>query len=267
MSVRSALYVGAVTHRRLRPRPHRLRYRVFSLLLDLDEIPAIAARLRLLSHRRFNLFGFDERDHADGSGAPLRGWVDRQLAAAGIDLEAGPIRLLAMPRVLGYGFNPLSVYFCHHRDGRLLALLHEVHNTYGERHTYLIPVTTPESPDAIRQDCAKAFHVSPFMAMNMRYEFRVRAPDDALNIVIRGTDADGPVIVASMAAERRELTDMALLRAFLRTPLLSLKVILGIHWEALRLWRKGLRLHTRPPPPAQAVSLITVRTKQEIPSA
>lgn len=264
MSGASAFYVGAVTHRRLRPRPHRLRYRVFSLLLDLDEIPALHARLRLFSHKRFNLFGFDERDHADGTGAPLREWVERHLADAGIDLQGGPIRLLAMPRVLGYGFNPLSVYFCHHCDGRLLALLHQVHNTFGERHTYLIPVATPEAASDIRQDCAKTFHVSPFMAMDMRYEFRVRAPDAKLNIVIRGTDADGPIIVAAMAAERRELTDAALLGAFLRTPLLTLKVILGIHWEALRLWRKGLRLHGKPPPPTEAVSIVTPQLQQKV---
>ncbi len=255
MSTTSALYVGAVTHRRLRPKPHRLRYRVFSLLLDLDEIPALAKRLRLFSHRRFNLFGFDERDHADGTGTPLRVWVEAHLSRAGIDLEGGPIRLLAMPRVLGYGFNPLSVYFCHHADGRLIALLHEVHNTFGERHSYLIPVDQTDA--AIRQDCAKEFHVSPFMAMDMRYEFRIRAPGEALNIVIRGMDADGPVIVAALSARREELTDLALLRAFLRTPLLTLKVIGGIHWEALRLWRKGLKFYSKPETPATAVSIVT----------
>ena len=263
MSGTSALYVGAVTHQRLRPRPHRLRYRVFSLLLDLDEISALNTRLRLFSHKRFNLFGFDERDPADGTGIPLRGWVERHLADAGIDLDGGPICLLAMPRMLGYGFNPLSVYFCHHSDGRLLALLHQVHNTFGERHTYLIPVTTPEAQGAIRQDCDKTFHVSPFMAMDMRYEFRVRVPDANLNIVIRGTDATGPIIIAALAAERRALTDAALLGAFLCTPLLTLKVILGIHWEALRLWRKGLRFYGKPPPPAEAVSIVLPQLHQE----
>ncbi len=131
----SALYEGTVAHRRLRPRRHRLRYRVFSLLLDIDEVPALCAGLRLLSHRRFNLFNFDERDHGDGTGGSLREWVETHLAEAGIDLEVGTIRLLAMPRVLGYGFNPISVWFCYHRSGRLAALLHEVHNTFGERHT------------------------------------------------------------------------------------------------------------------------------------
>jgi uncharacterized protein len=242
--VTSALYAGAVTHRRSRPKPHRLRYRVFSLLLDLDEIPALCKRLRLLSHRRFNLFSFDERDHADGSGSSLRAWAEGHLARAGVDLEGGPIRLLAMPRVLGYGFNPISVWYCYHRDERLVALLYEVHNTFGERHTYLIPVDSGEAD--ISQSCAKTFHVSPFMAMNMRYDFQVHAPDERLSLTIRGSDDDGPLIVAIFAARRHELTDAGLIWAFCRTPLLTLKVIGGIHWAALRLWIKGIRLHGRP---------------------
>jgi uncharacterized protein len=250
----SALYTGTVAHRRLRPRPHRLRYRVFSLLLDIDEIPALCARLRLFSHRRFNLFSFDERDHADGSGGSLRDWVEGRLGQAGLDLDGGPIRLLAMPRVLGYGFNPISVWFCYRRDGDLIALLHEVHNTFGERHTYLLPVAADDRATTISQSCAKTFHVSPFMAMDMRYDFRVHAPDETLSLAIRGSDADGPLIVASLAARRNELTDAALLRAFVRTPLLTLKVIGGIHWEALRLWIKGIRLHARPPAPDHPVT-------------
>ena len=252
----SGLYAGTVTHRRLRPKPHRLRYRVYSLLLDIDEIPALCGRLRLLSHRRFNLFGFDERDHADGSGRSLREWAERHLAAAGIDLDGGPIRLLAMPRVLGYGFNPISVWFCHRRDNSLAALLHEVHNTFGERHTYLIPVA-PDGDSAIAQECGKVFHVSPFMAMDMRYDFRVHAPDDRLSLAIRSSDANGLMLVAALAARREELTDGALLRAFLRTPLLTMKVIGGIHWEALRLWIKGMRVHTHPPAPKHAVSIVS----------
>jgi uncharacterized protein len=252
----SALYTGTVAHRRLRPKPHRLRYRVFSLLLDLDEIPALCTRLRLLSHRRFNLFSFDERDHADGSGTSLREWAERHLARAGIDLQGGPIRLLAMPRVLGYGFNPISVWFCYFRNGTIAALLHEVHNTFGERHTYLIPVAPGGEPRTISQSCIKEFHVSPFMAMDMRYDFRIHLPADRLSLVIRGGDTDGPLIVASVAYRRHELTDAALLRAFVGTPLLTLKVIAGIHWEALRLWIKGIKPHPHPSAPDCRVSIV-----------
>lgn len=256
MTLASALYAGTVAHRRLRPKPHRLRYRIFSLLLDIDEIPALCGRSRLLSHRRFNLFSFDERDHADGSGASLRDWAERHLKHAGIDVEGGQILLLAMPRVLGYGFNPISVWFCYRRSGRLAALLDQVHNTFGERHTYLIPTDGSSEPE-ISQTCEKALHVSPFMTMNMRYEFRVHPPDETISLAIRGGDADGALIVACFAARRRELTDAVLLRAFLGTPLLTLKVIGAIHWEALRLWLKGVRLQPRPPAPGNLVSIVT----------
>jgi DUF1365 family protein len=256
----SALYAGIVAHRRLRPKPHRLRYRIFSLLLDLDEIAALCERLHLFSRRRFNLFSFDERDHGDGSGASLREWAEGHLAAAGIELKGGPIRLLAMPRVLGYGFNPLSIWFCYFRNGNLAALLHEVHNTFGERHTYLIPVT--ESYGVVTQECVKTFHVSPFMAMDMRYEFRVLAPGQRLNVFIEGSDAEGPIIVASYAARRRALTDAALLRVFFLTPLLTFKVVGGIYWEALRLWLKGIKPRDRPPPPERSVSIVMVSNSQ-----
>lgn len=250
-----ALYRGVVVHRRLRPRRHVLRYRIFMLLLDIDDLPGPAGGPRLWSHRRFNLFGFDERDHADGSGQPLRAWVERQLSAASIDIRGGAIRLLAMPRVLGYGFNPLSVYFCYHRDGTLTALLYEVHNTFGERHSYLIPVAAPGG-GAVSQACDKAFYVSPFMAMGMRYEFRIHPPDDRLSLAIRADDGAGPVLTASFLAHRTDLTDAALLGAFVRTPLLTLKVIGGIHWEALLLWWKGLRVYPHPPPPPRAVTIV-----------
>lgn len=254
--VGSAIYAGTVMHRRTRPKHHRLRYRVFSLLLDVDEIPALCERLRLLSHRRFNLFSFNEQDHADGTGTSLRKWAEAQLNRAGIDIVGGRIQLLAMPRVLGYGFNPISVWFCYHRSGRLAAIMHEVHNTFGERHTYVIPVAPGDEPGNITQTCAKTFHVSPFMGMNMHYDFRIHAPDDRVCLAIRGSDEKGPLIVAILSARRRELTDAALLRVFLDTPLLTLKVIAGIHWEAARLWIKGLRLHPRPVAPYSSVSII-----------
>ena len=249
-----ALYVGTVAHRRLRPKPHRLRYRTFCLLLDVDEIPALCRRLWLLSHRRFNLFSIDERDHGDGSGASLRVWAECQLTAAGLDLKGGPIRLLAMPQVLGYGFNPISVWFCYRNDGSIAALLHEVHNTFGERHTYVIPVHVDPGNAAIVQNCPKVLHVSPFMAMDMRYEFRVRPPDERLSLVIQGSDADGPLLVAVQSARRRELTDTALLRIFVQIPLLTLKVTAAIHWEAFRLWIKGVRPHAKPPAPERAAT-------------
>jgi DUF1365 family protein len=257
--MRSALYVGSVMHRRHRPRAHHFRYRAFWLLIDLDELPGLAAGLWLFSHNRANLFGLNDADHGDGSATPLRRQLERQLAAAGIDIAGGTIRLLCMPRTLGYGFNPLSVYFCAAANGDLAAASYQVHNTFGERHSYLIPVRS--TTGALRQHCAKSLYVSPFIDMELRYEFRVTGPGEHIAIGIRGADSAGPVITAALVGARRPLTDRALLGLFLTMPALTLKVILAIHWEALRLWLKGLRLRARPAPPDLAVTVAPAGAK------
>lgn len=252
----SALYTGVVWHQRLRPLRHRLRYRMFSLLLDLDELPALAARLRLFSLDRFNLFSWHRRDHGAGEPEGPRAHVERQLRAAGLP-AGGAIRLLAMPRILGYAFNPLAVYFCHAPTGPLQAILYEVNNTFGERHSYLIPVDPAQEQAWVDQRCDKRMHVSPFLPLDMHYRFRVRPPGEQLSIGVQTHDAQGAVLLARLDAQRRPLTDAALLRAFCTHPLLTLKVIAAIHWEALQLWRKGARLHPRPPAPAEPVSFAT----------
>lgn len=251
----SALYTGTVTHQRLRPMRHGLRYRVFSLLVDLDELPALADRLRLLSLDRFNLFSIRLSDHGAGDPAGPRAHVERQLQAAGL-ATGGAIRLLAMPRILGYAFNPLSVYFCHHPAGRLQAILYEVNNTFGERHSYLIEVGPEQDAHWIDQRCDKAFHVSPFLPLDLHYRFRIRPPGADLSVGVQVHDRQGPVLLARLQARRQPLSDAALLRAFCTHPLLTLKVIGGIHWEALRLWLKGARLHPHPPAPDRGVTLV-----------
>ncbi|WP_292959476.1 DUF1365 domain-containing protein [Novosphingobium sp. UBA1939] len=249
----SALYIGDVTHRRLRPRPHRLRYSIFYLLLDLDEVDVLAGRLRIFSHNRFNLFSFFDRDYGDGSAASPREKIEEHLRAAGIE-TGGPIRLLTMPRILGYAFNPLSVYFCHRQDGSLCALFYEVSNTFGQRHSYLIPVPAGATAP-IRQESRKSFYVSPFISTDMAYSFAITPPGERVAVYVAGHDEQGPLITARLAGRRQGLTDAALARLFITYPLLTLKVIIGIHWEALRLWLKGVRLFDRPPPPDRPVTL------------
>jgi len=252
MSV-SCLYDAVVVHQRTRPVAHRLRYRVATLLLDLDELPALGRRLRLFAHNRAGVVSFHERDHGAGTPAGLRGWVEAQMRAAGLAPDGGPIRLLAMPRVLGHVFNPLSVFFCHRRDGALAAVLYEVNNTFGQRHSYLVPVTDDARP--LRQGCDKAFYVSPFLPMDMTYRFRVEPPAEQVSIGVFGHDAEGLLLTATLSGQRRALTDAALLGAVLRMQMLSLKVVAGIHWEAAKLWRKGVRLQHRPPPPPHPVTI------------
>ncbi|MEP7131266.1 MAG: DUF1365 family protein [Sphingomicrobium sp.] len=249
---RSALYIGKVMHRRLRPRLHQLRYRLFSLLLDLDEIDGLARSLRLFSRNRFNLIAFHDRDHGDGSREPLRTQVEGHVRAAGLTNAVGAIELLAMPRVLGFVFNPISLYFCRGRDGRLIAILYEVSNTFGERHTYVMPVAG-EGTD-VRQNCAKRFHVSPFLPMRLHYSFRVRPPAENLLIAINVVDANGPILVALQTGTRRALSDATLVRAMLAYPLMSWKVVAGILWEAGRLSIKRVPVHRHVDPPARAAS-------------
>ncbi|MGU9978416.1 DUF1365 domain-containing protein [Phreatobacter sp. HK31-P] len=245
----SSLYVGSVSHRRLRPRPHALSYRVFWLLLDLDEIDALASRLRLFSRNRFNVFSFYDADYGDRSGSDLRQQVEARLAEAGLAVPGGPIRLFTMPRILGYAFNPLSVFFCHRPDGALAATVYEVHNTFGETHFYVMAADGDGQP--IVQESRKAFHVSPFLDRSMDYRFRLVPPGDAVSVVIRATDASGPMLMASLAGKRRPLSDRILLRLLASHPMLTLKVTAAIHWHALRLVLKRIAV-VRHPGPAEA---------------
>jgi uncharacterized protein len=249
----SALYIGDVMHKRMKPRVHQLDYRIYSMLLDLDELAGLHGRLRLFSVDRFNLFSFYSKDRGDGSATPLKTQVEQKMRQAGITPDGGAIRVLTIPRLLGWAFNPVSVFLCHRLNGDIAAILWEVDNTFGQRHGYMLPATA--SPKGVvRQNCDKIFYVSPFIEMDMHYEFRLKVPGNRFAMTIGVHDAEGLLLTARQSAERRELTDMALLRAFSAVPFNALKVVAGIHWEALKLWLKGVRLVKRPPPPTDPVS-------------
>lgn len=259
--MKSAIYAGAVLHRRFRPRVHRLNYRIFQCLFDLDEIDAMAGRLRLFSRNRFNLFSFYDRDFGDRSGKALRPQIEALMARAGRAPDGGPIRLLTMPRMLGHVFNPITVWFCHHRDGSLSTIVYEVTNTFKERHSYVIPVEG-ESGGAVRQTCEKAMYVSPFMDLDMRYDFTIDPPMERARVVVTGGDSHGPLIVAAFEGARRELSDRALLGAFFRYPLLTLKVVAGIHVEALWLFLKRIGVRRHQPTEGDGVTIVPARAKE-----
>jgi uncharacterized protein len=255
VTFQSAIYRGAVVHERMRPKRHRLRYDVFALLLDLDELHALDACVRLFSYNRRGPVSFHDRDHGPTTGSPLRPWVEDRMRAAGVEPDGGPIRLLCYPRILGYAFNPLSAYFCYRRDGRVAAILYEVRNTHGERHTYVFPVCD-DGRSVIRHSCAKSFFVSPFIGMTADYRFRVAPPSDGVSIVIRQGDADGPMLTASFVGAREILTSTTLARALAAFPFLTLKVVGGIHWEGLKMWLKGFPVYSHPPAVAPVRSSI-----------
>lgn len=261
MAMNSALYIGSVAHRRIRPRKHRLRYRVFSLLIDIDELPTLSRKLRLFSRGRFNLFSLVPQDHLFAGTGDLRGEIQDILRDAGMAADNGAIRLLTMPRILGYGFNPLSIFFCYREDGALQAILYEVHNTFGQRHCYLFPVDGRRQ--ALSHTCSKKFYVSPFLPMDMVYSFRISPPGDDYRISISVADSEGSLLIATQRLVRRKLDDRALARVFLTHPLLTLKVIAGIHYEALLIWLKGIGLHARPAPPDRTVTVVADENREK----
>lgn len=254
MNTRASLYTGMITHHRLSPPAIRFRYRLFQLYLDLDRIDLDLDGLRLLSHNRFNLFSFHDRDHGPRDGSPLRPWIDRILADAGIDLPGGRVQLLCMPRVLGYGFNPLSTWYCRHRDNRLRAVLCEVRNTFGEWHGYLLHDHGRPLAEPVRAEAVKRFHVSPFFPVRGVYRFRLSDPGEHLGIGIRLHQDGALCLSAAQSARRQPLTDRVLAGVALRFPLAGLKVISAIHRQALTLWLRGARHHSKPAPPRQEIS-------------
>lgn len=240
----SAIYVGEVVHKRLRPRLHHLRYSVFSALLDLSELSELDRRLRLFSWNRFNLFSFHDADHGPGCARGLEAHVRALLAEHGLDIRGGRIRLLCYPRVLGYVFNPLSVYFCHREDGSLSAIVYEVSNTFKERRSYVVPVGE-SAGGTIFQACPKQLYVSPFISGFGHYTFHIDPPGRRTTVGVTVRDRNGPLLKAHFSGRRRLLTDGTLLRALFRYPLMTWKVIAAIHVEGLKLWLKGLRATER----------------------
>jgi uncharacterized protein len=242
----AALYVGEVMHARLKPMGHRFSYRVMSLLIDLDRLADADRQSPLFGVNRAALYSFHEADHGKRDGSSLRAYAQHCAAGHSIDLTGGRVLLLCYPRLLGYTFNPLSVYFCYRADGELALLIYEVRNTLGDIHPYVLPVTSGEISEAgVRQQQDKLFYVSPFIEMAMRYHFRVLPPGERVQLRILETDHEGPLLAATFNGHRSTLGTRELLRAFFCLPLVTMKIMTAIHWEALRLWLKGGRLVPR----------------------
>ncbi len=241
--IAEGLYVGRVMHHRIRPKRHRFVYRVFTLMLDIDRLELTAGNLRLLSHGSANLFSLHNEDHGQRDGSPLRPWVEQELESNGISVPAVHIRLLAMPRFLGYVFNPLSIFYCYDDEEQLFAVIYEVKNTFGGQYAYVLPVPRNDTKSGrFHQKCNKDFYVSPFIESHGNYRFNLNSPKEDLDVRITEYVDNKPLLVATLQGKHKPLTDSQLVIQALKHPFLQQQVIALIHFEAFRLWRKGIKL-------------------------
>ena len=254
MAVVSGIYRGHVVHKRVRPAPHALDYKVFSFLLDIDEIASLTKRLRLFSYNAWNVFSFHDRDHGPGGQTTIREIAHAALIEAERPSEGRRILVLAYPRIFGYVFNPLSVFFVYAPSGDLETLIYEVSNTFGERVSYVVPAGSQQTNGVYVQSCAKDMFVSPFAAGHGQYGFIVRDPADEAFVAVNFSDGVEPLIKTHFRGRRSDLSDRVLLKLLVTYPLFTVKVIAAIHYEAAKLWFKGVPLTERHVSPRYAVS-------------
>ena len=231
----SCIYNGEVNHTRFKPVKHFLNYKTFSLFIDLDEIEQLDKSISIFSYNKFNIFSFYNKDHGDRDGNCLKKWVISNLKKYKIEGNISKIKILCYPRIFGYVFNPLSIFYCYEND-KLKSIFYEVKNTFNEQHTYIFKIKDGEE---IKQKCKKKFYVSPFMDMETFYNFKLIDPNQRLSVMIKQTDAEGTVLTATQTGDKKEFNFKQLLINFFRYPLMTFKIISSIHFEALLLWKKG----------------------------
>ena len=237
----SCIYNGEVSHTRFRPVKHFLKYKTFSLFIDLDEMDKLDKIIPIFSINNFNVFSFYNKDHGKRDGKPLKNWVIESLKRFKVKANVNKIKLLCYPRIFGYVFNPLSIFYCYEND-LLKAVFYEVKNTFNEQHTYIFKTKNNES---IIQKCKKKFYVSPFMDMDTYYSFKLLKPNNKLFVSIKQTGKEGSILNAVQIGERKEFNFKQLIFNFFRYPLMTIKIIIAIHYEALLLWKKGAIYRSR----------------------
>ena len=235
----SSIYTGTVIHKRFKPKIHSFNYKVFSLLIDLSEIEVLDKNLQLFSYNKFNITSFYNKDHGPRDGSSLKNWVVENLKKNNMETNEIQIKLLCYPRILGYVFNPLSVFYIYDKNQDLISILYEVKNTFGEQHTYVFK--SDKKQNLIQHVCKKKFYVSPFIEMNCVYFFRLLKPGTKISVIIDQNDKKGKILYASQDGVKSELNNNNLIKAYLKHPLMTFKIIFAIHFEAFRLWTKGIK--------------------------
>ena len=236
----SCIYIGSVIHKRFKPKKHFFKYSVFSLFLDLDEINELDKKIAFFSYNKFNILSFFDKDHGYRDGSSIKDWLIHVLQKKNISTINIKIKILCYPRIFGYVFNPLSIFFIYDADSNPIAILYEVKNTFGEQHTYVFKIDIKNKQ--ILNNCKKKFYVSPFMDLESKYFFKVLIPNERLSVIIDQRDKEGKLLFASQDGERVKLSSKNLLISYLKHPLMTLKIISAIHYEALKLWIKGIKL-------------------------
>ena len=234
----SSIYNGTVIHKRFKPKIHFFKYKVFSLLIDLSELNNLDKKIGFFSYNKFNLISFFDKDHGDRDGSSVINWVKKNLKENDVNCENIRIKLLCYPRILGYVFNPLSIFYVYDKNDKLISLLYEVKNTFGEQHTYIFKI---KENNLLKHNCEKKFHVSPFIEMNCSYFFRTLKPADKISIIIDQYQLNEKILYASQDGKRTDFTTSELIKSYLKHPLMTFKVIAAIHFEAFKLWTKGIK--------------------------
>mgnify|MGYP005742965841 FL=1 len=234
----SSIYNGTVIHKRFKPKIHFFKYKVFSLLLDLSDLNRLDKDISFFSYNTFNLISFFDKDHGERDGSSLFEWVKKSLVENNINSENIKIKLLCYPRIFGYVFNPLSVFFVYDNQENLISILYEVKNTFGEQHTYIFKV---ENNNLLQHNCSKKFHVSPFIEMNCNYFFKILKPAEKISVIIDQYQLDDKILFASQDGRRVDFNSKELLKSYIKHPLMTFKIISAIHFEAFKLWIKGIK--------------------------